>query len=184
MKDKENIKKELESLSPFLSQLKSDTSENKSVPKHYFANFEDRLRNRMEQESALQPTAPIPTKKNWSSWLARFWQPQYAMAFSVVLLLLAFWQWMPQQNDATTVVASHQSLLADISIEETTDYILENIQDFEMTDIATLLEEDELLTIPTPTSTSTLDQALQQIEGGDQLLDELTEEDIEALEFF
>ena len=209
MEENKNIKKELEDLSPWLHELKSkSTPERKVPPKDYFQNFEDRLMNRIQEEDALTEKLLVENT-NLSSWwkktLAGLFQPKYAVGFSVAIIVVVFLTNNLGENPTAPETSTSNLLLAELSVEETTDYILNNIQDFETTEIMEVVEEtmiddeiSEKLTITTIETASepneevlepakednTLDKVLENLDDEEAFLEELTEEEIEELDIF
>ena len=208
MEENKNIKKELEDLSPWLHELKSkSTPERKGPPKDYFQNFEDRLMHRIQEEEALTEK-PLVQETRLSSWwkriLAGLFQPKYAVGFSVAIIVVVFLTNNLGENPTAPETSTSNLLLAELSVEETTDYILNNIQDFETTEIMEVVEEtmiddeiSEKLTITTIETVSepnevlkpieeenTLNKVLEELEDEEAFLEELTEEEIEELDIF
>lgn len=198
MKESDNIKKELEQLSPWLHQLKSvEKNVEKQPPANYFNHLEDRLMSRIQEEEALvknNNTAKVE-QSWWSKLLKRLWQPQYATGIGVVAVVLVLFTVDFGSNNNELATADSNTLLAGLSIEETTAYVLDNIQEFETTEITALVEEELINetiteelpeTIPTVTTpkTNTIEKALEELEEEGEFLDELTEEEIESLDIF
>ncbi len=209
MEENKNIKKELEDLSPWLHELKSkSTPERKGPPKDYFQNFEDRLMHRIQEEEALTEK-PLVEETRLSSWwkriLAGLFQPKYAVGFSVAIIVVVFFANGLGETPTAPQTKTTNLLLAELSVEETTDYIINNIQDFETTEIMGVVEEmvideqiSEKLTITTiePASElneevlepakedNTLDKVLENLDDEEAFLEELTEEEIEELDIF
>lgn len=197
---KNKINKELEELSPFLSQLKKDKKEGFSMPANYFDTFEDRLMHRIEEEAALSPIrhSEKETTFQFFKTIKAFFSPRYAIGFSTCLILIIGSVYVLNPVESTTNIDAMEGLLADGSIDA---YIYNNIEDFKTEDIVAFLGEDEVadfqediigeeLTVSTnlnlETSTeaakSSMDKALEVVEI-DDLLDNLTEEDLDLNEY-
>lgn len=196
---KNKINKELEELSPFLSQFKKDKKEGFSMPENYFDNFEDRLMHRIEEEAALSPERHSDTKETASffSRIKAFFRPHYAIGFSTCLLLIIGSIYVLKPVDNPTNLETMEGLLADGSIDS---YIYNHIEDFRTEDIIASLDleevadiqkdiigEEELVSNTTTkeksvkTVESSMDKALDAVEVED-LLDDLTEEDLDLEE--
>jgi len=197
--EKKKINKELEALSPFLSNLKKDKKEEFSMPVNYFDKFEDRLMHRIEEEAALS-TERHSEENTTNSFLSRiksFFRPHYAIGFSTCLLLIIGSIYVLKPVDSPTNLDTIEGLLADGSIDT---YIYNHIEDFRTEDIVALLEVDEVADIQedivgeealnatavntektTETVQSSMDKALDAV-AADDLLDDLTEEDLELME--
>lgn len=196
---KNKINKELEELSPFLSNLRKDKKDAFSMPENYFDKFEDRLMHRIEAAAALSPKR-YSEKKVASPFLSRikaFFRPHYAIGFSTCLLLIIGSIYVLKPIDSPTNLETMEGLLADGSIDS---YIYDHIEDFRTEDIVASLELEELVDIQeykigeeelnsntvneeksTERIKSSMDKALDAVEIED-LLDDLTEEDLELLE--
>jgi len=199
MKDK-NTKEELQELSSFLHQMKEadDSEKDKAIPANYFQNFEDRLMHRIKEEEALTAS---PSVKDRPTVLAAFWQwlQWRYVAFAgmtCVLLLVGVWVW---NNNSTATNKAAPTLLADLSVEETHSFVINNIEEFETEEIVAMVDEEVLenmqtelaANLPAPSKEkgkevstaedkdNALDKALEASDNKD-LLDDLTEEDLEG----
>ena len=134
MHSKDEIKKELEELSPFLANLKAKEDPFK-VPTNYFDGLSDQIMGRIQEEVVVET---IVEKQERVSWVDRLveqiqllLQPQYALSLaSVVLLLVAgtyfFW---PESNFNTPDL---QTLTEGISEDELIQYLSTHIDEFEV----------------------------------------------------
>jgi hypothetical protein len=193
------INKELEELSPFLSNLKKDKKEDFSMPANYFDKFEDRLMHRIEEEAALSPErhSENGTGVSFLSRIKAFFRPHYAIGFSTCLLLIIGSIYVLKPVESSTNLDAMEGLLADGSIDT---YIYNHIEDFRTEDIVALLEVEEVADIqvdmigeevpvsndtptekPTETIQASMDKALDAV-AVDDLLDDLTEDDLELME--
>jgi len=193
---KNKINKELEELSPFLSNLKKDKKDAFSMPENYFDTFEDRLMYRIEEEAALSPERHFEkeTAVPFLSKMKAFFRPHYAIGFSTCLLLIIGSIYVLKPVDSPTNLELMDGLLADGSIDT---YIDNHIEDFRTEDIIALLGIEELVENqeyivgeeelntnsiskekPTETIKTSMDKALEAVEMED-LLENLTEEDLE-----
>lgn len=132
MKNKE-VKKELEDIAPFLAELKARKKESKddSIPEGYFEDFRA---NFFEQLKAETEEAPIQSAKLISlSWRS------IAVAASVAVLVISF------LASNTFFNADDQANgFADLSMEDMYNYLDDNIEEFEMDELATIVLENEV----------------------------------------
>jgi hypothetical protein len=196
---KNKINKELEDLSPFLSQLKKDKKEGFSMPANYFDTFENRLMHRIEEEAALSPSSSSQKETTFQFFktIKAFFSPRYAIGFSTCLILIIGSVYVLKPVESTTNIDVMEGLLADGSIDA---YIYNNIEDFKTEDIVAFLDEDEVIDIQediigeelpvsnnfslgksTEAAKSSMDKAMEVVVI-DDLLDDLTEEDLELNE--
>ncbi|NUQ22432.1 MAG: hypothetical protein HUU34_00650 [Saprospiraceae bacterium] len=178
MKNKEEIRKELEGLSsPILSKLK-ERGDGFSTPENYFQALPDELWQRIQQEVPQKQAAPAPAP--WWSPIREFFdsllQPRYALAFAGVAaaIAVAIFLFRPSSTAETGQV------LAGVSADEAAQYIADNIDDFDM---AMLMEvaavENEQTTEPSPANATGDEDSLDQYY--EELIDELDLEDIEEM---
>jgi hypothetical protein len=126
---KEDIKKELNELSPFLAGLKKEDPF--KTPKFYFDTLADKVLEKAKGE-VITTHAPPQLEKHYSlserinNWLSSILQPRNTIALATIsILIVAGWFFIKQQNK-TTLEAT-----ADISKEEIHRYITENIDEFD-----------------------------------------------------
>lgn len=200
MKKKE-IAKELEGVSPFLFDLKKDKKEDFSMPTNYFNRFEDRLMHRIKAEAILEKVtdykSATPTLSSFSFWtfLRTFMQLKYAIGFSTSVLLIVLGLYVV--NNGTNPPSGDtniEGLLAEADID---DYINNNIEEFTIDEILTVLVSEEIEIIEKKIApieelsvessvidnsiekqASSMDKALETIEN-DDFLDDLTIDDLE-----
>ncbi len=195
--ENENIHNELEDLSPLLSRHKKGKKKEVSLPANYFNSFEDRLMARIEEEEALiGTTQKQEQKKEQRGWFWAWFSMRKLAGFASIALLIGvaifFWP-KPAVEEATPL------LLADLSLEETRGYVLDNIEDFSTEQIVAVIEEpiieaiqeevkimeEEVVDImpveakEEKEEKAAIDKALEKINAED-LLDELSEEDLEG----
>ena len=128
MKNREEIQKELQELSPFLAKIKAQTQE-PIVPENYF----HALPNQIWEQIKLQPASERIVKQPGIG--ERFWnalqsvlQPRVAVSLAtfVVVLLAGVYFFKP---DSTSVVASADE--QELTAEDITNYINNNIHQFD-----------------------------------------------------
>jgi hypothetical protein len=136
---KEELKKELEEISPFLLNMK-EKPEPLNVPNHFFNNMRVDIMNKVKTEQQ-----EVVTEKSWffvlKTQIQSFFKPQLAFGLASVLLIVGCLFVFKNTDNST---ADNCNNLACISDEETTAYVSENIDDFdEKTLWETAYEQDE-----------------------------------------
>lgn len=198
--NKKEIEDELNEMSPFLANLKKDKKEGFSMPANYFDRFEDRLMQRIETETALEPKSTHQTD-NRSVWtfFRGLLTPkmQYAMGLSMVIIavVIAF----PFFNPTPTIpVESSSGLLAQLSQEEAKTYVVEHVDDFSTEELTATVAQERLNELQKtveevveevekepviPVENDRLDEALEQIDEDalNDLSEEMLEEDLDDL---
>lgn len=173
-KERENVRKELKELSPFLSKLKeTGRPEGFDVPPTYFRELPDRLLERAKKEKrpATSPTPWLPQLAEALSWL---FQPRYAAGLATVAALIIAGLLIYDQADAPP---SPANMFNALTPEEVHAYIQSNLEEFEEEMVIEAAEEfQELSFLP---STTLDDEDLE--EYYEELLRELDEESIEEL---
>ena len=127
MKNRDELQKELEELSPFLQKMKK-TEEGFKVTKGYFNALPGELLKQVRPADPVrQSLADVMT-----CWLQRLWQPRYALAFAAVTaLVVATVILFRQSPDANQPLPVADVKLEDISEEALQAYIYNNIEDFD-----------------------------------------------------
>ena len=153
-KEKTNIDRELEDLSPTLSKLRREKDGFES-PAHYFDYLTNSI---LEQTSLLKTeTATIPTVAR-SSWWQRLFRPQFVGSLmGVALLLIAVVQLWPTSNTDDPT---------DLTVQEMASYVNQHIEDFEM-DL--LLEEISL-------------EEVTELEIESEMVEEFLQENLEEVD--
>lgn len=132
MSDRQDIKSELEQLSPYLAKLKSEGLPPPEVPDAYFeslpddvlirAKAEESLIGRVRKEQYSSEQKPVA----WSEWFN--WRPVLALA-SLLLLAVAVYWFYPF---ATPGQAGEEMALERLEVEDINNYITQNISEFDM----------------------------------------------------
>ena len=126
MKNNDNIRDELNELSPFLAKRKG-MEEGFKVPKDYFSTLPDEVMKRVRPEAS-----PIAEpQRDWLDGVAGFFQnlfqPRYALAYaSVAVLIAAGVYFFSPPEDPALPVANFEN----ISDEALESYLSENIDAF------------------------------------------------------
>lgn len=190
MKDpKKEIAEELNELAPFLAKLKKEKKQEQHLPAEYFNNFEDRLRSRIREEEALTPKIRATQQKDNSFWSKISWlfRPQYTMGLATVAILVVVGLNLFNQPTETLVKQTPEQLFAQLTTEDLTIYINNNIEDFSTEDIIQTMDEQTLKEFPSSEKVfrdAKADIPPQSSNSSTKLsIDDLTEEEIlEALD--
>jgi hypothetical protein len=138
---KEELKKELEEISPFLLTMKEKT-EPLSVPNHFFNNMRVDIMNKVKTEQQ-----EVVTEKSWffvlKTQIQSLFRPQLAFGLASACVIVIVGCLFFFKNASNSISDSCNNLTC-ISDEETTEYVSENIDDFdEKTLWETAYEQDE-----------------------------------------
>jgi hypothetical protein len=169
----EELNKELEN-APKLSNLQGKIEEPK-IPEGYFDDLEQNVFARIKAEGELRVAPPLTTKHG-GRWR---W---FAAAAMITGIGLSGW-WLYKAQLPTQQMAS----TADLSTEDAEAYVYENLDSYEPTDLVTDAQDlpnlmhEEVLT-PKPQSTQSKQHETASPSDAElDLLDELTDEDLENL---
>ena len=120
---KDEIREELESLSPFLAKMK-EQEDGFEVPKNYFQSLPNQVFEKLGTEPSPLKIEQKSASGFWVNPLRFLFQPKYAFALaSVALLLIASVFWINNTPE--------EGLLANLSDEEIESYIFNNIDEFD-----------------------------------------------------
>jgi hypothetical protein len=133
----EDIRQELEELSPHLLQLK-EQAEGFSVPPQFFEHLQNTV-----WEKIQAPEAPVSAPaRSGSQWRQELWaqiqvlrQPRWALSLATVLLLV--WGAIALYQNAVSPSATLSTQLASVDPAALNQYIKDNLDEF---DTETLLE--------------------------------------------
>jgi hypothetical protein len=128
---KENLKNELEEISPILLKIKQN-EENLQVPNHFFNNMRIDIMAKLKDDLALQ-TASEVRNTFWNSVknsFAKIMQPKLAIGFASVVLLAGLGFYFLQQKPQI-VDNEDCTILACVPDQELNAYIDENINEFD-----------------------------------------------------
>jgi|AntRauTorckE5430_2_1112549.scaffolds.fasta_scaffold02097_4 hypothetical protein len=166
MKEKDNIKQELEEWSPLLAQMRKEIKPpaGQAVPEGYFDSLADQVLEKVKAEE----TSPLRVVHTGRRSDRAVW---YRGAAAVALIAVAIGGlWYSGQEEASIPSVS----LADVGQREAAAYVNSNIGDFELS----LLKEAALLNETTDENAEIIPQ-LNEVPVEDYL-DDLEYEDIEA----
>lgn len=188
-RDKELLDKELEDLSPYLLNLRSQ-DDGFRLPANYFETLEDEVFQQIDAIGARRQKRTAGSRSGFWSIIAGLWQPRLALALGTVLVaaFAAWWIWRPQPapNAELPLAVRHEEPTPD----ELEAYVMENVLDFEPDQLAALAITDEASqepssisnpgnkSIPKPASKATDDLSPEQLEI---LINDLTDEEIEKM---
>ena len=179
---KGSVNKELENLSPELSDLKR-RGDGFRLPEGYFEGLEDAVFSRIDATgSRRRPAFSTVKGGGLRSWLFR---PRMMIAAAAVfaIVLTAKWFFIPKPVPA---VAPAPVAAQQLSEEEMIEaYVLENIRDFDVNQLAAYAPENEKETVAKPEE----DQHIKQRrpldglspEEVDMLLKEMSDEELESM---
>ena len=127
MEDKNYILDELQEISPLLAKMKQEKpKEGYQTPKFYFEASADKVLQRIKTEDA--PKVAAKTENGiWVAIQSLFALRSAAMAMAVLLISFSIFYFSPKVNNNDTALAQN------LSKEEITAYIQENIDDFDET---------------------------------------------------
>jgi hypothetical protein len=171
---KNEIKEELNNLSPMLHKLK-EQDEPFKVPQGYFNRFQEDLLGQLKETEQSENKAPAPwsfqTLLDQLAWLL---QPRMALALSSVLIVLVAGWFLFNKN-----TESHNQELnfAALSVEEIQQYIDSNLDDFDEETVQQVAQDNQTIQmIPhNGIDTKELDQYLND------MMEDLDPEDLEEL---
>lgn len=167
MKNKKEIKEELEALAPSFSKMKKE--EAFRVPENYFNDLPNQI---LEELNLERKEVSVGTKTSW--WasmmenISMLFQPRLAVGFATLLLLVASVFYFKIQG-------SDEALpLAELTTMEAESYLLENIDEFEDELLYDLASQTEPLLIE-----ESEDQELNHYL--EEIIDEMDDETLEEL---
>ncbi len=170
MKNKKEIRDEIQGLSPFLWEQKG-RQEGYEVPKDYFKSLPDEVFGKLKEQVSPQPAA---REENWLEWmthvLQHLFQPRYALAFATVAVLVVAGVYFTKPNDQPTTAVA---LLSELPDEALNEYVSENIDEFDEETLTELMADNI-----DPLSRLEIESSDELI---DELIDDLSEEDLEDL---
>ncbi len=134
MNRKNEIKKELEEIAPFLNDIKKEKS-GFQVPDNYFKEMQNQVIQQLNESPAEKHSNPsvfLVIKENSIQTIRLLAQPRYALraaSFVLVLTVAAiFYFQLADRNNPN-------EFLTDISAEDMYEYVNENIDEFELEEI-------------------------------------------------
>jgi hypothetical protein len=173
-KDKDEMRKELEGLSPLLHQLKKrhpDTPPDQ-IPKGYFHRMQDEVLGRIREEERQR--SPGSTTSQWVEWFRQLFSPKLVvgLATAAVLVVAGLW-WMNRSVNIQTVEGD--IAWSSLSQNEVNAYVNENLDEFDLDLIVRYTEDASSpmdLFLPEQIEEEALDQYL------DEIIDDLDIEDL------
>lgn len=172
---KDSLDDELKNISPWLRDMKRP-DDGFQLPEGYFDALEDRVMARLEAEGLRQVPA-LQAVRGGQWWR----QPRMMWAAAAVscAVLAAVWLLRPQPQVAVAA--------ADLSAEELEEYVLENVHEFEVEQLASITKEygseaSEPRIEPTDNQQK-MPSAGDEFspEDVDKLLDDMSDEELESI---
>ncbi|MEZ4958498.1 MAG: hypothetical protein R2830_01645 [Saprospiraceae bacterium] len=178
MKNKEELKEELEGLSPFLTKMKEE-GDGFKVPADYFKTLPDEVLNKVQRQG------PAVERSSWfdgiASFLQMLWQPKYVLAVaSAAAILIAAVCFFKKDTPKEEVQPIAAVQVSDIPFEELHEYLSDNIADID----ENLIVEASLSTTESQTTKTTIlpKATTEELEGYlDDVIDEIDPKDLEDL---
>jgi len=166
---------ELNDLSPLLQDLRQREG-GFNVPEGYLDNFENDLFSKLETSGQFtKPGLQVvkkPVHKN------RLLRPVMAIAATFAIILSAVWFFQARPTDTD----SPEMASVELSEEDIEAYLLENVQDFEVEQLAMLPETEQPAAPsakqPSPAKSSSDELTPEDVE---HILDDMTEEELEEI---
>ncbi len=179
---KELVNKELEDLATVLRDLKKQ-DDGFRLPDQYFEDLEESVFNKIDaMESRRRPILSARKGKGLRQWLLR---PQLmaAAAAVFVVVLAAKWFFTPKPVPASAPAPVAAAQLTEEEMIEA--YVLENIRDFDVNQLAAFSPDPDMETGSTPRQNKKL-QPHHPLDGlspdeVDMLLKEMSDEELEKL---
>ncbi|HOY18963.1 MAG TPA: hypothetical protein PLC89_16785 [Haliscomenobacter sp.] len=139
MKRPDELRKELEDLSPRLLKLK-EQGEGFNIPANYFQRLQKEVLEKVQATENVPTSTPVPPGPSWLDQLKEqmqfLLQPRWALSLASVALLITLGiTWLYQQNQVTTGRVGTE--LAKLDQQTLDAYIQDNLHEF---DTETLME--------------------------------------------
>lgn len=142
MKENKDIQKELESISPFLANMKK--KESFKVPAHYFEQLADDVIREAKREAFEADKSSTKDSVLVLLWnhLTSLFQPKYAvrLASFAVLVVAGFLTWQYFSNATVNTLDT----FAEVTVEDVEEYIAGNIEDFEGAWVEDIVSADDI----------------------------------------
>lgn len=165
---------------PFLKALKGK-DDGLKVPEGYFEDVEGAVFARLKSAGDLN--RPVLAPKKRSGWSGLFIRPKVAMAYAAALAMMLAAVWFIRQS--TYTVPETTLFSAELTEEDLESYLLENLEEFDPHQLASLnvavpaepLEEGGSDSSPKNNSTPSEIHP----DDLDDILDEMTDEELEQI---
>jgi hypothetical protein len=182
MNEEESIKKELDQIAPSLAKINKDRSKGYDVPQDFFASFESKLMQRIEIESINDPIEDS-TINHKSNNETIFVSLNHKVSWFIAASILGFFIFYTVDLNPSKGIDTNR-LFAQLSIQETDYYILDNIAEFELDELINLAYETTIVDIQDALPVLDLENTAKDIpsELGSTKLNEVFEtSDVDAL---
>ncbi len=172
MKNREEIQKELQELSPFLAKLKAQEQQ-PEVPENYFHTLPNQIWEQIKLEPASQRVAKqLSIWERFLTGLQILLQPRVAVSLATFAVLITASIFLLQPKmDAPMAISG------DLTAEDITDYIQDNLHEFdtELLIQATANLPEDILLPNDEFSEEEIDKAM------DEILDDLDERTLQEM---
>ncbi len=145
MNEEESIKKELDQIAPNLAKINKDRSKGYDVPQDFFASFESKLMHRIEKESTNEPIEE-PTINHKINNATIFVLLNHKFSWLIAASIVGFFIFYTVELNPSKGIDTNR-LFAQLSIQETDYYILDNIAEFELDELINLADERTIVDI-------------------------------------
>jgi hypothetical protein len=172
MNKKKDFEDEMKNLPPFFKEMKQNKS-GFSVPENYFESVESSIYKNLDAIGARRKTAtPSTWQDKINAVLNSLWQPRFAIAFAGIacVMFMAFWWFIPSKNDQLAIITP-----VEISEEEAEDFVVANVQDFDLNQLAPENEQD----FPTLTQENSEENHDFDEKDIESMLKDMSDEDLE-----
>jgi len=166
-------------IAPFLQDLKGK-SDGFKVPEGYLEDMEEAVFARLKSSGDLgRPTMNLVKRPRLFPWTVR---PRTAMALAAALALILTAVWFIRQPQA---VQPAQFVSTELTEDDLEFYVLENVQEFELEQLAALTAEKtsepiEKVAPGTPKKNRSTSDEIHP-DDLDKILDEMTDEELEQI---
>lgn len=169
-----------EDIPDFLQQLK-EKGDGFSLPESYFEDMEDAVFARLKASGDLdRPKISVAKRQGL---FPLFIRPRTAMALAAALALILAAVWFFRQADAgleETQIAS-----VELTEDDIESYVLDNVHEFDPEQLAALTTEEasESTLENVPATTKQSNRSVEELHPDDldQILDEMTDEELEQI---
>ena len=170
MKDNQDIRDELNEISPFLAGM--EKKQPFKVPAQYFEQLQNDVLQELKAEAQEDSQPGLSWLDRGIEALLLLLQPRYAVGFaSVAILLVAGIYFSSMESDP---ISNAESTFADLDIEETQEYIASNIDEFEAEWLMDLVSEEDF-------GNEDLDEGYEDDPYLDEIINELNDNELEEL---
>lgn len=153
----DELKDELEELSPLLGKMRKKSKERFSTPPLYFEQLEEEAWKKIKASAQQDTTTTAPEKGAALprlSWWERLrgWilKPSYGLGLAAMATIVVAAVFLLRSPQGSRTQQSYEDLLAQISDDELYGYVQENEEDFDAELLIETMQESDLQAIPSP----------------------------------